>query len=82
VVTWTDRNGPGGSTALEGQLFDAAGAKIGGEFQVNTFAAHGFSDVSALPGGGFVAVWESVIPGSSIALSRRRTPRLSHCHPR
>ncbi|HEX9955420.1 MAG TPA: calcium-binding protein [Allosphingosinicella sp.] len=62
IVTWTDGSHIGGDTsytAIKGQLFDSAGAKVGSEFLVNTNTS-GYQDssfVSALPDGGFVAVW-------------------------
>jgi len=59
VVVWNDLSASGGDTsgsAVRGQLFNAAGDKVGGEFLVNTttagsqYAAH----FAGLPFGGFV----------------------------
>ena len=65
VATWrgTDDN----STGIKGQLFNAAGAKVGGEFLVNTTTAGGqtFPNVVGLDGGGFAVSWTSVTPGAS-----------------
>jgi Ca2+-binding RTX toxin-like protein len=62
VVTWTDGSGLGGDAdgGIKGQIFDAAGAKVGGEFLVNTTTAgsQGGSNVAALPSGGFVVLWD------------------------
>ena len=58
VVTWTDYSSPGGDIKM--QLFDAAGAKVGGETLVNSRTANSqiFSDVAALANGGFVITWQ------------------------
>ncbi|HEY0149691.1 MAG TPA: calcium-binding protein [Allosphingosinicella sp.] len=62
VVTWTDSSQRGGDTSysgIKGQIFDAAGNRVGTEFLVNTYTS-GYQDssfVTALPDGGFVAVW-------------------------
>jgi hypothetical protein len=70
VVTWTDASGsdPTFATGIRGQMFDAAGAKVGAEFLVNGGTAlnpapggpeghHNESSVVGLAGGGFVVVW-------------------------
>ncbi len=72
VVTWNDASaGNGGATgdtsarAVKAQVFDASGAKIGGEILVNT-AVEGEqlgARPSALPGGGFVVVWNDFSQG-------------------
>ncbi|MCW2237619.1 calcium-binding protein [Azospirillum canadense] len=62
VVTWVDgsRSADDSSgTAVRAQLYDARGAKVGGEFLVNTTTA-GSQDspaVAGLDGGGFVVTW-------------------------
>jgi len=59
VVVW---NGPDAAgNGLFGQVFNASGAKVGGEFTVNAFDAgeQRSVDVVGLAGGGFVAVWTS-----------------------
>jgi hypothetical protein len=61
VVMWrtndTTQDGLGG--AIKGQIYDASGAAVGGEFLVNAagFASEIDPAVSGLPGGGFVATW-------------------------
>jgi Ca2+-binding RTX toxin-like protein len=62
AVAWTDNSLQGGDAASSGvkaQIFDAADARVGGEFLVNTNTAGAQSDavLAALPGGGFVAAW-------------------------
>ena len=64
VVAWTDRSAEGGdrySPAVKAQMFDAAGARIGGEFVVNTATLGGQSTpaVVALPWGGFLVSWQN-----------------------
>jgi Ca2+-binding RTX toxin-like protein len=52
LVLWMDVNAAGG---VKGQIFDAAGAKVGVEI---IFTANGgYPDVASLPGGGFVVTW-------------------------
>ncbi|HEX8307712.1 MAG TPA: M10 family metallopeptidase C-terminal domain-containing protein [Allosphingosinicella sp.] len=63
VVTWTDRSTtdlyPNGQYDIHGQMYDGAGAKVGGEFVVNTSlpADQRDSSVQALPTGGFIVAW-------------------------
>jgi Ca2+-binding RTX toxin-like protein len=61
VVSWTDipTNGDGSQAEVEAQIFDSSGAKLGGEFVVNTTTAgaQNGSDIDSLVGGGFVVVW-------------------------
>ncbi|MEA3002626.1 MAG: hypothetical protein QOH81_1414, partial [Sphingomonadales bacterium] len=67
VVTWVDLSGIDTSgRGIIGQLFDSAGAKVGGEFLVNTTTA-GDQDtpsVAALASGGFVVSWSDTSTGS------------------
>ncbi|MBN9672984.1 Ig-like domain-containing protein [Roseibium aggregatum] len=63
VVTWESYYDSEGSAEwdIKGQIYDAAGTAVGSEFPVNaeTDDIQMFSDVAALPDGGFVAVWQS-----------------------
>ncbi|MFC4347241.1 hypothetical protein ACFO5Q_05230 [Kordiimonas lipolytica] len=66
IVTWgsNDLDVDGDNAAVSGQIFDASGNKVGGEFAVNT-EVEGFQltpDVTSLAGGGFVVTWESTDP--------------------
>ncbi|HEY5723590.1 MAG TPA: calcium-binding protein [Allosphingosinicella sp.] len=63
VVAWDDTSGVGGDsdgTAVKAQIFDSAGNKFGPELLANTTTAGSQSNpyVAALPGGGFVIVWD------------------------
>jgi len=63
VVTWNDSNvalGDGSGDSVKAQIFDAAGAKIGGEFLVNTQTSGHQANamVTDLANGGFVVTWE------------------------
>ena len=51
----------GSDSAVEGRLFNASGAALDGEFQINTYTTgyQRFPTVALRPGGGFVVVWES-----------------------
>jgi hypothetical protein len=63
VITWhtgdSAQDGSGG--AIKAQIFSATGAKVGGEFLVNTQATDWQTDpvVTATPDGGFVIAWGS-----------------------
>ena len=57
VVVWWSAD-----DRIHGQRFDAAGAKLGGQFQVSTSDSVPFQDyarVAALADGGFVVAWDS-----------------------
>ena len=60
VVTWVSDQ-DGSATSIQGQRFDAAGNKVGGEFLVNTFPTgmQWYPAVAALADGGFVVSWQS-----------------------
>ena len=67
VVTWVDSSASGGDTANESiraQIIDSAGAKVDGEFLVNTSTAAGQygQGVTALVSGGFVVTWRDDSP--------------------
>jgi len=75
VVVWRDdeqRDGSG--TALFAQRFDAAGFRLGGEFQVNTYTTGATwpHAVAMSPPGDFVVAWRSYIDGDSGGVSARR----------
>jgi VCBS repeat-containing protein len=63
VATWASFNQDGSGDGIFGQRFDAAGAKVGAEFQVNATTANDqqFPSVTALAGGGFVVTWTSFV---------------------
>ena len=63
VVTWTDFSGADGSSAgVFGQRYDAGGAKVGGEFQINTFTSNIqiIPAMATLSDGGLVVTWWSL----------------------
>jgi len=64
-TTLQDRSG----ASVHAQIYDANGAEVGAEFLVNSiFASHqAFPDLTALPDGGFVAVWSDASSGASAA---------------
>jgi Ca2+-binding RTX toxin-like protein len=63
VATWNDTNssaaGDSSGQGVKAQFFDSAGAKVGGEFLVNTVTAGSQyqPSVAALASGGFVITW-------------------------
>jgi hypothetical protein len=69
VVVWQSRGSSATDTddSIQGQRFDAAGAPVGGEFQVNTYTSGLQRDpgVAPLGGGGFVVVWASAGGGGT-----------------
>jgi hypothetical protein len=68
VVAWHDLSG---SKSVKAQVYDQAGAKIGGELLVDSGTANigGFPRVAALANGGFVVAWEDTgnTPGDTSA---------------
>lgn len=62
VVVWCDASAGDVNHVLDGQIFDATGAKVGGEFLVAPLdpipGNTGPHSVSALPDGGFVVTWD------------------------
>ena len=62
VMTWQSSGGDGGDlsgTGIRAQIFDASGARVGTEFDVNAATLNNQSGavVTALPDGGFVVAW-------------------------
>lgn len=57
VISWDDASG----TDMKAQIYDAGGARVGGEFRANTAADYfqEFGDIAGLAGGGFVATWRT-----------------------
>ena len=63
VVSWQDTSGTLGDdsgTSIKAQVFDAAGAKVGAEFLVNTqtFSDQLYPAITGLTNGGFVVSWQ------------------------
>ena len=69
VVVWESWRQDGDELGVFGQRFDGAGAKIGGEFQVNTYTTGYQHDpaVAAHPSGAFVVAWEGCRNGDDRA---------------
>lgn len=61
VITWENNGADGDSYGIFGQRYDAAGNKVGGDFQVNTYtiSGQGRPSVTGLENGGFVIAWQS-----------------------
>ncbi len=61
VVTWGSDGQDGDNWGIYGQLFDGNGAKIGNEFQVNTYTNNSQSScsVASFSNGNFVVTWSS-----------------------
>src|SRR5437867_152872 len=75
VVLWTSEFEDGSATGVFGQRYDAGGAALGTEFQVNTYTFSGQSVPSvAVDGAGdFVVTWESYFQdGSQYGVFGRR----------
>lgn len=62
VVVWHSQNQDGYGYGIFGQRLDSTGAKVGGEFQVNTFTpgSQYKADVTVLADGGFLVSWTSL----------------------
>ncbi|HEX8241709.1 MAG TPA: cadherin domain-containing protein [Allosphingosinicella sp.] len=67
VITWEtyDSASDGSGRSIKAQIYNAAGVRVGGEFLVNTVTADEqmHPEISALAGGGFVAIWTTQIFG-------------------
>jgi hypothetical protein len=64
VVSWADFSPLDGSGwGIVGQLYNAAGDKVGGEFVINstTSSSQLYPEVTSLTDGGFVVVWEDQV---------------------
>ena len=74
VVVWQSYGQDGSSEGVFGQRFDAAGAPLGGEFQVNSYtpSIQSYPSVAADSAGNFVVAWESPGDGSSFGVIARR----------
>ena len=59
MVTWTGRDGSGNGNGIKAQVFNASGAKVGGEFTVNTqvLGDQDHRAIASLPNG-FVVTWD------------------------
>ncbi|RYD67636.1 MAG: hypothetical protein EOP58_02655, partial [Sphingomonadales bacterium] len=59
VVTWQSDGQDGAGRGVYGQIYNAVGAAVGGEFRANstTAGAQQAPTVTALDGGGFVIIW-------------------------
>jgi Ca2+-binding RTX toxin-like protein len=62
VIVWSSYWQDGSEQGIYGQRYDAQGARVGGEFQVNTFTtnAQHESSVAGLADGGWVVSWTSI----------------------
>ncbi len=84
VVVWTSDGSNGSDSSfysIQGAAFDAAGAPIGDEFQVNTYTTsfQAWPAVTSDADGNFVVVWTSVgSSGSDSSLSSVQGQRFDH----
>ncbi len=96
VVVWASDDQDGDDYGVFGQVFDAAGAKVGAEFQVNvTTARHQQAPAVAMDqDGDFVVAWQSEVAGDNkwdilarrfdadgVGQGRRRDPGQQHQRP-
>ncbi len=67
VVAWQSFGQDGSGSSLHAQRYDLTGARVGGEFQVNTysFSAQSSPTVVGLPDGGFAISWSSFLEDGS-----------------
>ncbi len=76
VVTWPSHIQDGSHYSVFGQRYDAAGAAVGAEFQINTYTsgAQREPSISSLSDGGFVVIWqdESAQDGSDYGIYGQR----------
>lgn len=69
AITWTSNLQDGSGYGVYAQAYDSAGATIGSETQVNTFAANDQAQpfIAALAGGGYVITWTSILEDGSVS---------------
>jgi hypothetical protein len=74
LVTWQSRDQDGSGLGIFAQRFDAAGARVGGEFQVNsTTAGNQYRPQAAADAAGnFVVVWDGDTDGSNWGIFGQR----------
>lgn len=72
VVIWHEMPGSGTGYDIVGQVFDASDNSQGGLFRLNATTARDqkLPDVAGLPGGGFIATWESGAAGNQDIYAR------------
>jgi len=65
VITWHSEGQDGSESGIFGQRYDLSGAKIGSEFQVNTYKNNyqSFPSSTNLPNGEFLVTWSSMNQG-------------------
>ncbi|TFI56967.1 tandem-95 repeat protein, partial [Sphingomonas parva] len=73
AIAWTDPSGVGGDAAgsgIKAQRFSDAGARLGGEFLVNTTTANAQQSpsIAATGNGGFVVSWQDNLGGSGFQM--------------
>jgi hypothetical protein len=73
VVVWQSNGQDGSGRGIFAQRYDAAGAALGGEFQVNTYTTsdQSYPDVAVAPMGDFLVTWvgsglEAGVPGYGV----------------
>jgi serralysin len=76
AVTWMDGGGlhDASSFGIEGQVFNADGSMLNGQFAVNTTTANEqrVPDMATLTNGNFVVTWDDDIGGAGALISRAR----------
>jgi hypothetical protein len=78
VVVWTSNTDDGSGTSIRGQRFDSSAARVGPEFQVNTYTAGNQEQPSVAidQAGNFLVAWASVDQdGSSLGVFGARFAR-------
>ena len=73
IQVWIDTGGlDGQAQGVFGQRFNASGARVGGEFQVNTLTSgsQGNATIAVAPDGSFIVAWDG--PGSSTDVFAQR----------
>ena len=61
AVTWHSHTQDGSGWGIHGQRYDASGAAVGGEFQINSYTSshQTWPSVAGLGDGGFLVTWDS-----------------------
>jgi hypothetical protein len=69
VIVWRSQLQDGSGYGIFGRRYDAAGALLGGEFQINTYTTgtQSHARLASDPTGNFVVVWRSFVQDGSVS---------------
>ncbi|MCU0644745.1 MAG: T9SS type A sorting domain-containing protein [bacterium] len=83
IVCWQSWRSGGSGNDICGQLYNASGAKVGREFQINSTSISDQENpcVAGLPNGGYVVCWKSKYQNNNYKIFGMRLPNKPLIHP-